>query len=67
MGTKFWRAEDDYSRIQPGTGLGYSITRSLVEQMGSNIAVASEVGAGSSFAFSVATAKEDAGKEAVQV
>jgi signal transduction histidine kinase len=59
LGTKFWRAEDDYTRSQPGTGLGYSITRSLVEQMGSHIVVVSDVGVGSSFAFSVAIAKDE--------
>jgi K+-sensing histidine kinase KdpD len=64
LGTKFWRAEDDYTRSQPGTGLGYSITRSLVQQMGSHIAVSSEVGQGSTFAFSVAIAMDEAGKEA---
>jgi signal transduction histidine kinase len=59
LGTKFWRAEDDYTRSQPGTGLGFSITRSLVEQMGSKIDIQSEVGAGSSFAFSVGIAKDE--------
>lgn len=58
LGTKFWRAEDDYTRSQPGTGLGFSITRSLVEQMGSEIKITSEVGKGSTFAFSVAIAKD---------
>lgn len=59
LGTKFWRAEDDYTRSQPGTGLGFSITRSLVEQMGSKIDIQSEVGSGSSFAFSVGIAKDE--------
>ncbi|MBC7815116.1 MAG: GAF domain-containing protein [Burkholderiales bacterium] len=58
LGTKFWRASDRYTRSQPGTGLGYSITRSLVEQMGSTIDVKSEVGTGSMFTFSIATATE---------
>lgn len=57
MGTKFWRAEDDYTRSQPGTGLGFAITRSLVEQMGSGIKIDSELGKGSTFTFSVAIAK----------
>jgi signal transduction histidine kinase len=54
LGTKFWRAEDDFTRTQPGTGLGFAITRSLVEQMGSKITIESEVGKGSTFTFSVA-------------
>lgn len=53
LGTKFWRAEDDFTRSQPGTGLGFAITRSLVEQMGSAITIQSEVGKGSTFSFSV--------------
>ena len=59
LGTKFWRAEDDYTRSQPGTGLGYAITRSLVEQMGSKIEIESEVGKGSKFTFSIAIAKDE--------
>src|SRR5690606_35988004 len=49
LGTKFWRADDEYTRSQPGAGLGYAITASLVEQMGSHIVVESEVGKGSKF------------------
>ncbi|MDQ7035307.1 MAG: HAMP domain-containing sensor histidine kinase [Anaerolineae bacterium] len=58
LGTKFWRAEDDYTRSQPGTGLGFSITRSLVQQMGSKIDIESVVGKGSTFSFSVKIASE---------
>jgi signal transduction histidine kinase len=58
LGTKFWRAEDEYTRSQPGTGLGFAITMGLVKQMGSRIDVTSEIGKGSTFAFSVPTAKE---------
>ncbi len=54
LGTKFWRAEDEFTRGQPGTGLGFAITRSLVEQMGSKITIESEIGKGSTFTFSVA-------------
>ncbi|NWF69787.1 MAG: GAF domain-containing protein [Chloroflexi bacterium] len=56
LGTKFWRAEDDFTRAQSGTGLGFAITRSLIEQMGSRIKIESEVGKGSSFSFSVKVA-----------
>ena len=58
LGTKFWRADDEYTRSQPGTGLGYAITASLVEQMGSRIQVESEVGKGSKFTFTAAIAKD---------
>jgi signal transduction histidine kinase len=57
LGTKFWRAEDDFTRSQPGTGLGFAITRALVEQMGSQIDIHSVIGQGSSFTFSVMTQK----------
>lgn len=55
LGTKFWRAEDDFTRSQPGTGLGFAITSALVEQMGSHMQITSEVGKGSTFSFSVST------------
>jgi signal transduction histidine kinase len=54
LGTKFWRAADEFTRSQPGSGLGFAITRSLIEQMGSHIEIESTPGAGSRFAFSVA-------------
>ena len=56
LGTKFWRAEDSHTRSQPGTGLGFAITSSLVAQMGSAIEIHSRVGEGSTFSFTVATA-----------
>lgn len=59
LGTKFWRADDDYTRSQPGTGLGFAITRSLIEQMGSFVKIDSELGKGSAFRFDVAIANED--------
>jgi len=59
LGTKFWRAEDTFTRSQPGTGLGFSITRSLIEQMGDHIRIESTLGEGSTFTFSVATATDE--------
>lgn len=58
LGTKFWRSEDEYTRSQPGTGLGFAITSSLVEQMGSTIHIESAPGKGSRFSFSVAIAPD---------
>ena len=55
LGTKFWRADDDYTRSQSGTGLGFTITASLVQLMGSTIEITSQKGRGSTFAFSVAS------------
>jgi len=57
LGTRYWRAEDEYTRSQPGTGLGFTITARLIEQMGSEVEIESEVGKGSTFAFSVLIAK----------
>ncbi len=54
LGTKFWRAEDEYTRSQPGTGLGFAITTALVKQMGSPMDITSEMGKGSQFSFTVA-------------
>jgi signal transduction histidine kinase len=59
LGTKFWRADDEFTRSQPGTGLGFAITRSLVEQMGSKIEIESQVGKGSKFTFSIAIAEDE--------
>jgi len=59
LGTKFWRAEDEFTRSQPGTGLGFAITASLVEQMGSKIEIESKVGEGSRFTFDIAIAQDD--------
>lgn len=58
LGTKFWRSEDDFTRSRPGTGLGFAITRSLVEQMGSHIHITSQPGQGSTFSFDVAMAED---------
>lgn len=53
LGTKFWRSANQHTREQPGTGLGFSITRSLVELMGGQIEIKSTPKVGSTFTFSV--------------
>ncbi len=58
LGTKFWRAEDRETRAQPGTGLGFAITRHLVEQMGSQIDIHSKKNEGSRFTFDVPVAAD---------
>ncbi len=51
LGTKFWRAPDPFTRSQVGSGLGFAITRKLIEQMGSQIEIHSVSGQGSTFTF----------------
>ncbi len=56
---KFFRADHDLVQKQPGTGLGVSITRNLVELHGGEFFVESEPGKGSTFAFTVPIAQEE--------
>jgi two-component system cell cycle sensor histidine kinase PleC len=53
---KFFRAEHDLVQQQPGTGLGVSITRNLVELHGGDFLIESEPGQGSTFRFTIPTA-----------
>ena len=49
----FHQAESDTSRKFGGTGLGLSISKSIVDMMGGKIWVESEMGKGTTFAFTV--------------
>jgi len=51
LGTKFWRADNTLN--QPGTGLGFAITRNLIELMNGQLDIQSTPGEGSAFTFTL--------------
>jgi signal transduction histidine kinase len=55
---KFFRADRDLVASQPGTGLGISIARHLVELHGGELKVESELDRGSTFSFTVPIAQD---------
>lgn len=56
--TPYFRSENPAAREQPGTGLGLTITRGIVEQHGGTIRVESELGKGTAFHITIPLAVE---------
>ena len=56
LGRKFWRAENPLISSEKGTGLGFAITRSLIELMNGELTVSSAPGKGSTFTFTLPVA-----------
>ncbi|MGE5223833.1 MAG: ATP-binding protein, partial [Omnitrophica WOR_2 bacterium] len=55
---RFYRGDTARDRGSGGAGLGLAIVRELVEAMGGDVAVESQVGQGSKFSFRLHLAKE---------
>jgi signal transduction histidine kinase len=67
LGTKFFRADNNHVLQQPGTGLGFAITRNLIELMSGELFIESAPGQGSTFTFALAVENNAAGESAAAI
>ncbi len=65
--TPYFRSENPKTREQPGTGLGLTITKGLIEQHGGMIWVESQPNIGTTFHFTIPVATEEERAAAEQV
>ncbi|MCB9453511.1 MAG: GAF domain-containing protein [Anaerolineaceae bacterium] len=65
--TPYFRSENPLTREQPGTGLGLTITRGIIQLHGGKIWVDSELGVGTTFNFTVPLAAEEEQPEEIDL
>ncbi len=57
--TRFFRVDSELTREIGGTGLGLNIVKTIIEMHGGEVSLNSELGAGSTFAFTIPLTDED--------
>ncbi|AMN42669.1 ATP-binding protein [Rhodoplanes sp. Z2-YC6860] len=64
--TPFTQVDGSLSRRHEGSGLGLSISKGLVEQMGGKLSIESQINRGSTFSFAVSFPRDNSGKPAAR-
>ncbi|MFH1770573.1 MAG: transporter substrate-binding domain-containing protein [archaeon] len=64
---RFFQADSSYTRKVGGTGLGLAISKGIVEALGGNISVKSDVGKGSTFMFTLPISETKEGMEEIKL